>query len=106
LDATVIGFTLGNRLPWQPSHHELLSRRRRFKISYVEIYLEELNDLLSLGGQAVPQLREDKDGNTVLSGVEEREVATFEDAVVRCSFLPREEFAIGDVIGGSHLCTA
>ena len=33
------------------------------------------------GGQATPQLREDKDGNTVLSGVEEREVSTFDDAV-------------------------
>lgn len=52
-----------------------------FKVSYVEIYLEEMNDLLSLGGQASPQLREDKDGNTVLSGVEEREVATLDDAV-------------------------
>jgi hypothetical protein len=52
-----------------------------FKISYVEIYLEEMKDLLSVGGQSAPQIREDRDGNTVLVGVEEREVGSLAEAV-------------------------
>ena len=58
-----------------------------FKVSYLEIYLEEMGDLLALRGhpteapEASPQLREDGAGNTVLTGVEEREVSSFEEAV-------------------------
>lgn len=55
------------------------------KLSYVELYNEELIDLLAGGGDARPtvQVREDKAGNIVWSGLREVKVTSAAD-VMKC----------------------